>query len=935
MDFNTIQTIPPIRPWRNVFLFLFLLWILAFDVWAEENIVLQLKWQHAYQFAGYYAAHALGYYQEEGLNVKVREGGPSIDYVHEVLSGHAQYATGSTGILLDRNKGKPLVALAVIFQHSPDTLLVTRHSGITSPQQLAGKRVMVDQVSTPAITPMLLNETGSLGRFNLLKQTNDLKSLIDGKIDAIAGYSTNQPFYFQEKNVPVFQLNPIQYGIDFYGDNLFSTEQEIKNHPARVKAFVRASLKGWEYSMSHPDEMISIIQQYGSTRSTAHLRFEYQALHDLILPELVQIGHMHKGRWHHIADTYIRLGKLKRDYSLDGFLYDPEPVITLKEFQSYVLAIIVLGALILIFMLLRYNRKLKHEITERNQIEKSLLESESRLYSIFDAAQDGILLADVESKTFTDANPAICKMLGYTREQLMKLGIADIHPKSNLPEIYNIFERKACGEFIDAHNIPVLRKDDTLFYADINTAFLMIQGRRYLAGFFRDITERMAAAEEIKNLAFYDPLTRLANRRLLIDRLNHAIATCSRTGNNGALLFLDLDHFKVLNDTQGHELGDLLLQQVGKRLLTCVREGDTVARIGGDEFVVMLEELSEQPLIAGTQAELIGNKILEALALPFVLDKYEYRNTTSIGATLFDNHFQTAEELLRQADIAMYHSKKSGRNSLHFFDPYMQVNINARAMLERSLRHALDKNQFRLYYQPQVNEDGHIHGAESLVRWVHPEYGMKYPASFIPLAEENGIISPLGQWILETACAQLLAWQQVKTCRKLTLAVNVSAKQFHQLSFIEQIKKLIQHYSIDPALLKLELTESILVEDIDWVIATMNDLNEIGIQFSLDDFGTGYSSLQYLKRLPLNQLKIDQSFIQDIATESGDEAIVSTIIVMASNLGINVIAEGVETEQQRQCLVEKGCKNFQGYLFGKPTSIDQFETLIKISNRYH
>ncbi len=782
---------------------------------------------------------------------------------------------------------------------------------------------------------MLLNETGSLDRFNLLKQTNDLKSLIDGKIDAIAGYSTNQPFYFQEKNVPVFQLNPIQYGIDFYGDNLFSTEQEIKNHPERVKAFVRASLKGWEYAMSHPDEMIPIIQQYGSTRSTAHLRFEYQALHDLILPELVQLGHMHKGRWRHIADTYVRLGKLKRDYSLDGFLYDPEPVITLKEFQSYVLAIIVLGALILIFMLLRYNRKLKHEITERNQIEKSLLESESRLYSIFDAAQDGILLADVESKTFTDANPAICKMLGYTREQLMKLGIADIHPKSNLPEIYNIFERKACGEFIDTHNIPVLRKDDTLFYADINTAFLMIQGRRYLAGFFRDITERMAAAEEIKNLAFYDPLTRLANRRLLIDRLNHAIATSSRTGNNGFLLFLDLDHFKVLNDTQGHELGDLLLQQVDKRLLTCVREGDTVARISGDEFVVMLEELSEQPLIAGTQAELIGNKILKALALPFFLDKYEYRNTTSIGATLFDNHFQTAEELLRQADIAMYHSKKSGRNSLHFFDPYMQVNINARALLERSLRHALDKNQFRLYYQPQVNEDGHIHGAESLVRWVHPEYGMKYPASFIPLAEENGIINPLGQWILETACAQLLAWQQVKTCRKLTLAVNVSAKQFHQLSFIEQIKKLIQYYSIDPALLKLELTESLLVEDIDWVIATMNDLNEIGIQFSLDDFGTGYSSLQYLKRLPLNQLKIDQSFIQDIATESGDGAIVSTIIVMARNLGINVIAEGVETEQQRQCLVEKGCKNFQGYLFGKPTSIDQFETLIKVSNRYH
>jgi len=928
INFYTILTTSLIGSYRNVFLLLLLM--LPVDVRAEEHITLQLKWQHAYQFAGYYAAQALDYYREEGLNVTIREGGPSIDFVNEALSGQAQYATGSTGILLDRNNGKPLVVLAVVFQHSPDTLLVSKHSGITSPQQLVGKRVMVDPMSTPAITPMLLNETGSLDRFNLLKQNNDLKSLIEGKIDAIAGYSTNQPFYFQEKNVPVVQFNPIQYGIDFYGDNLFSTEQEIKNHPERVKAFVRASLKGWEYAMLHPDEMIPIIQQYGSSRSTAHLRFEYQALHDLILPELVQLGHMHEGRWRHIANTYVKLGNLKPDYSLDGFLYDPDPVITLKEFQNYVLAYIVFGALILIFILFRYNRKLKHEITERNQIEKSLVESESRLYSIFDAAQDGILLTDVESKIFTDANPAICKMLGYTRKQLMKLGVADIHPKANLSEIYNIFERKACGEFIDAHNLPVLRKDGTLFYADINTAFLMIHGRSYLAGFFRDITERMAAAEEIKNLAFYDPLTKLANRRLLIDRLNHAIATSTRTGKNGALLFLDMDHFKVLNDTQGHELGDLLLQQVGKRLLTCVREGDTVARIGGDEFVVMLEELSEQTIMAGSQAKLIGNKILEALALPFVLNKYEYRNTTSIGATLFNTHFQTAEELLKQADIAMYHSKRSGRNSLHFFDPKMQVNINARAILERNLRHALDKKQFRLYYQPQVSEDGHIHGAESLVRWVHPEYGLTLPASFIPLAEENGIIIPIGQWILETACAQLQAWQQVKALKQLTLAVNVSAKQFHQLSFVNQIKKLIQDYSINPALLKLELTESLLIEDIDWVIDTMSDLNEIGIQFSLDDFGTGYSSLQYLKRLPLNQLKIDKSFILDIATESGDEAIVSTIIVMARNMGIDVIAEGVETEQQRQCLLERGCKNFQGYLFGQPKPIDQFETLIKI-----
>ena len=920
---------------RWFYALVFILGIQSSPAWPVDKVILQLKWRHAYQFAGYYAAQVLGYFREEGLIVEIREGGPSINFVNEVLSGHAQYATGATGILLDRNYGKPLVVLAVIFQHSPDTLLVARHAGITSPQQLVNKKIMVDQASTPAITPMLLNEAGSLDRFTLLKQTNDLQGLIDGRFDAIAVYSTNQPYFFREKNFPIVQLNPIQYGIDFYGDNLFSTEQEIKNHPERVKAFVRASLKGWDYAMAHPDEMIPIIQRVGSIRSAEHLRFEYQALHDLILPELVQLGHMHEGRWRHIADSYVKLGDLKSGYSLDGFLSDPEPVITKKKFKKYLVVVIASGGLIIILVLLRFNHKLQQEIAERKQVEKNLLESENRLYSIFDAAQDGILLADIESKKFTDANPAICKLLGYTRDELLKLGVADIHPKANLPEIYQVFEKKARGEPVVAHSTPVMRKGGSVFYADINTAFMKIHDRHYLAGFFRDITDRMAAAEEIKNLAFYDPLTKLANRRLLMDRLNQALAASSRTGNHGALLFLDLDHFKILNDTQGHEVGDLLLQKVAKRLLSCVREGDTVARLGGDEFVVMLEDLNKHVIDAGSQAEMIGKKIIEALAHPYQLGKYEYRNTTSIGATLFNNYFQTAEELLKQADIAMYHSKKSGRNALHFFDPYMQANINARVLLERSLRHALDKSQFKLYYQPQVNDDGLVLGAESLVRWVDPQYGIKLPAFFIPLAEENGIIIPIGQWILETACAQLQAWQKEKHCQNLTLAVNVSAKQFHQLNFVDQIKNLIQHYSIDPSLLKLELTESLLIEDIDWVAGIMNDLNRIGIQFSLDDFGTGYSSLQYLKRLPLNQLKIDKSFTRDISKNSDDVTIVSTIIAMAQSLGINVIAEGVETEEQLKFLLERGCKNFQGYLFGKPVPIEQFDTFLKSSIMPH
>lgn len=350
-----------------------MLWAVSGSCWANEPVVIQLKWQHAYQFAGYYAAQTLGYYRDEGLDVEIKEGGPGTDFVNSVVTGESQYATGSAGVILDRNQGKPLVVLAVIFQHSPDILLVPNRAEITSPQQLIGKRVMTNQ-STPAVSAMLLNEAGSLDGFSLLAQTNDLQGLIDGTLDAIAVYSTDQPIFYLENNFPVNQLNPIRYGIDFYGDNLFTSEQEIKDHPNRVKAFLRASLKGWAYAMSHPEEMIPIIQQYGSKKSVEHLRFEYQAMQDLILPELVQLGHMHDGRWKHIADTYVRLGNLKRDYSLEGFLYDPNPVITLTKVKNYLyigIAILLFGGLA-IFVLLRFNRRLKHEIAERVQMEDSL-----------------------------------------------------------------------------------------------------------------------------------------------------------------------------------------------------------------------------------------------------------------------------------------------------------------------------------------------------------------------------------------------------------------------------------------------------------------------------------------------------------------------------------------------------------------------------------
>jgi diguanylate cyclase (GGDEF)-like protein/PAS domain S-box-containing protein len=450
----------------------------------------------------------------------------------------------------------------------------------------------------------------------------------------------------------------------------------------------------------------------------------------------------------------------------------------------------------------------------------------------------------------------------------------------------------------------------------------------YVASFV-DITSQKADEENIQHLAFYDPLTGLPNRRLLIDRFHQAFASSARSGREGALLFIDLDNVKSLNDTLGHDIGDLLLQQTAQRLESCTREVDTVARLGGDEFVVMLEDLSEQPIEAATQTEAVGEKILAMLNQPYQLDTHEYHSTASIGATIFSDHGQSGEELLKRADIAMYQAKKAGRNTLRFFDPKMQDILNARASLESELRKALENQQFHLYYQIQVDSSHRPLGAEALIRWIHPLRGTVSPAQFIPLAEETGLILPIGQWVLETACTQIKAWEQEVLTRDLVLAVNVSAKQFHQADFVAQVQAAVQRLGINPMRLKLELTEGMLLDKIEDTITTMNILSEIGIQFSLDDFGTGYSSLQYLKRLPLDQLKIDQSFVRDIGTDSNDRAIVSAIIAMTQSMKLSVIAEGVETKEQRQFLLDEGCNHYQGYLFGKPVPIEQFEAMLK------
>jgi diguanylate cyclase (GGDEF)-like protein/PAS domain S-box-containing protein len=444
-------------------------------------------------------------------------------------------------------------------------------------------------------------------------------------------------------------------------------------------------------------------------------------------------------------------------------------------------------------------------------------------------------------------------------------------------------------------------------------------------GIGKNITERKRAEAKIEKLAFYDALTDLPNRRLLVDRLQYALATAGRDKTQGALLFIDLDNFKDLNDSQGHDVGDMLLQEVAKRLQACVREVDTVARLGGDEFVVMVQNLEGDAQQATTRAEQVTRKILEQLNQPYLLGALEHHSTPSIGVTMLKDPHQSVDELLKQADLAMYEAKAAGRNTLRFFDPAMQQFVALRTAMELELRLGLLRNELLLYYQPVVNARGVMVGVEALVRWNHPQRGMVPPVQFIPMAEQTGLIVPLGHWVLETACRQLAAWSVRSHTLALTIAVNVSARQFRHAEFVSDLRALLARTGANPRSLKLELTESLLLADQEEAVRKMNELRALGIKFSLDDFGTGYSSLSYLKVLPLEQLKIDQSFVRDVLSDANDAAIARTVLALGHSLGLNVVAEGVETSGQRDFLLENGCTLFQGYFFGRPVPVDQLQ----------
>ena len=575
------------------------------------------------------------------------------------------------------------------------------------------------------------------------------------------------------------------------------------------------------------------------------------------------------------------------------------------------------------------------DVTEKCRTEDALHEAQAILRAAMDQTPAGIAIANASDGTLRYLNDAGLLIHGKDQQSVVYgLGIGQNFSSLKLFALD--------GRPLDSCEIPLARaiqlgetgaREFVIRRADGSERIVLSRAApirnaqgKVVAGIsvFLDVTESKQAEDRIKHLAFYDQLTGLPNRRLLFDRLEQALASRSRHHCQGALLFIDLDNFKTLNDTLGHDVGDLLLQQIAQRLPASVREGDTVARIGGDEFVVMLDGLSAIDVEAANQAELVGKKLLATLNQPCQIANITYQGSACIGIALFESSL-AIDELLKRADLAMYQAKSLGRNALCFFDPEMQALVNAHAALEADLREAVANEQFALHYQAQVDSSGALVGAEALLRWQHPRRGFVSPAEFIPLAEETGLILPIGQWVVDTACAQLADWAQQPGLDHLTLSVNVSARQFHHEDFVSQVLAAIECSGAPPHRLKLELTESMLVENIEEVIAKMTVLRTKGVGFSLDDFGTGYSSLSYLKRLPLDQLKIDQSFVSDLLTDAND----GTIVALGQSLGLAVIAEGVENQAQQDRLASIGCHCYQGYHFGRPLPLDRYEQRLR------
>ncbi len=636
----------------------------ASPAFALETVTLQLKWTHAFQFAGYYAALEQGYYRDAGLDVEIVEAGPATNPVNEVLQGRAQYGVGTSSLLLERAAGRPVVALAVVFQQSPYEIYAAPQ--IHNLRDLIGKRMMVEPQSDELLA-YLKKEGIPLDRIQLIPHSFDVKGMMQGKAEAMSGYISNEPFYFSRAHYPHQTFSPRSAGIDFYGDNLFTSEKELREHPARVKAFREASLRGWQYAKEHRNEVIDLIlAKYTSQHNRDYLDFESHQMVPLLQPNLIAIGYMNPERWRHIADTYAELGLLPRGYSLAGFLYEGAKPDLTWVYVGLAIAALLIGIVATVTLyVLRINRKLVNS-------QQALSKSERHYRLLVENMRDVVWILDPLTLQFRYSSPSVERFRGFTVEEMLNMPM----DKTVAPAAVEPLRKKIAAymaEFLSGEHpnkvyteeLPMLRKDGSMVWGEVIARFYRNEdtGQVELHGVTRDISERRAAQEKIQQMAMHDQLTGLPNRTLLNDRLHQALLASIRDDSKGAVMFIDLDRFKQINDTLGHDVGDQLLQQVAKRMQACLRASDTVARIGGDEFIVLL-----RPVAGSKDAIGVGEKIREALRLPFTVAGKELDISCSIGIAIYPWHGADEIELFKKADIAMYRAKESGRDRVCLYE---------------------------------------------------------------------------------------------------------------------------------------------------------------------------------------------------------------------------------------------------------------------------
>ena len=937
-------------------------------------ITVQLKWKHQFQFAGFYAAVAKGFYQDAGFEVTLKEASPQTVPVEEVLSGRADYGIANSELMLYRLNGEPVTAVAAIIQHSPIVLMSLKSSNILSPQDLIGKKVMYPEGYYGANTQgILLKNDIELSQIESIPLSFNINDLIDKKVDVMVGYITDQPYLLKKENIAYNLMDPRKYGIDFYGDILFTHEDRLNKKPKDLALFRAATIKGWEYAIKHPDEIIDIIlTQYPSVKNKDELQYEAQETIKLIVPHLVDMGQMNPNRWKHIAETFISLKMTQGSYEKEGFIYIPERE---QANQSMRMVLRTVGAISIIVLLcltglIYFNRKLKAavsmqtlhltEVNERllssslqltskenalntlnTELEQRIATRTNRLNEVnqtltqeieqgkrrelslqllskaIENSSSAVLIID-DKQIISYASPAFLKLTGLQPNTLEKQSVSIIKDKLPLPNLSNIQFSHSSEDLIQCE-LKCTDSETVTHWLQTSISPLWAEDESisHYVLVFEDITNIKNRKDEMEKMALYDPLTGLENRVLFRTRLEQAIQNTQRGNIKTALLFIDVDNFKEVNDTLGHEAGDTVLKTIANRLLTHVRTNDTVARISGDEFTVLLNNINSY-----ADASKVTSGILKSFQNPIHLKNSEIFITVSIGISITPDDATNIDELIKNADLAMYEAKQKGRNNLQFFSGDMNAEVKRKNTIERELRSAIDNSNFMLLYQPKVQFDNStIVGAEALIRWEFSKDKVRNPNDFISVAEETGLIIPLGYWVVKQAIEDINVLLS-KGIEHIKISINLSPRQIKDAHFVSEIRALFVSAPEYTQYFEFEITENAFIDNQPENINRLNELRDMGFSMSIDDFGTGYSSLSYLKRLPIDTIKIDRAFVMDLPGDKDNAEITSAVVAMAHKLKLSVVAEGIENKEQTHFLKSIHCDFAQGFYYGRPMTLE-------------